>query len=305
MDKTVAIIRKVGDKYCVFSESGKNLGCSTTRQGAEKRLQQVEHFKNKGSSNMNYDNAFDNFTKALHDIDPTEVGKAPEASPREIDVESETLTVSDTLQVGSIASRQSDRLLDTKDHFPVFSQVQAQSSMARVMQLNESPSWYNGSIAELRQEVYNGIMNLHPEIELNIRVPVEQTTALSDGEEASKTTQQSIEDPMNTLKKDNVPQVGRPTLTSAQVVQALEDEETRKAISGRLMEMVDKQIDHLKTAKKVATRLLKSGLKAEEFDQMSTYVQEDILRELVSRGVNATATDRRRELLDRLSRKED
>lgn len=40
-------IKKEGNKYVVRSEKGKNLGKSTTRAGAEKRLQQVEYFKHK------------------------------------------------------------------------------------------------------------------------------------------------------------------------------------------------------------------------------------------------------------------
>lgn len=45
MDKTIAIIRKKGSEYCVFSQDGKNLGCSKTLDGAKKRLKQVEFFK--------------------------------------------------------------------------------------------------------------------------------------------------------------------------------------------------------------------------------------------------------------------
>ena len=40
-----AFIRKEGSQHCVKSEKGKNLGCSPTRQGAEKRLREVEYFK--------------------------------------------------------------------------------------------------------------------------------------------------------------------------------------------------------------------------------------------------------------------
>lgn len=38
-------IRKQGDKHCVKSHSGKNLGCYDTAGGAKKRLKQVEYFK--------------------------------------------------------------------------------------------------------------------------------------------------------------------------------------------------------------------------------------------------------------------
>lgn len=39
------MIRKVGKKYRVVSRSGKNLGESNSREGAKKRLREVEYFK--------------------------------------------------------------------------------------------------------------------------------------------------------------------------------------------------------------------------------------------------------------------
>ena len=303
MYKTQAVIRKVGDEYCVFSHTGKNLGCSTSQEGAEKRLRQVEYFKHNKGSDMNYDNAFTNFARALQsEVNPAVVGKAPEAAPREVDIKSE-LTVSDKLRAGSLASRQSDRVIDSKEHFPVITHTQAQSSMARVLQLTESPAWYNGTLAELRQDVYKGILELHPNIQLNVRVPVEQAVALSDGQTPAETSKQSIKDPADVAKKE-VPQVARPNLTSAQVAEALNDEATRQAVAGRLMEMVDKQLENLTSAKKLATRLLKAGVKAEEFDALSTYIQEAILYELVQRTATASSSqteDRRRELIDRMA----
>lgn len=40
-------IKKEGSRYVVRSESGKNLGKSSTKAGAKKRLRQVEYFKHK------------------------------------------------------------------------------------------------------------------------------------------------------------------------------------------------------------------------------------------------------------------
>ena len=49
--KSIAVIKKEGDKWCVFSENSKrNLGCSSSKEGAVQRLRQVEYFKrSKGS----------------------------------------------------------------------------------------------------------------------------------------------------------------------------------------------------------------------------------------------------------------
>lgn len=49
MKATTAVIRKDGPAskpYCVYSEkTGRNFGCYSTREGAEKRLKQIEVFK--------------------------------------------------------------------------------------------------------------------------------------------------------------------------------------------------------------------------------------------------------------------
>jgi len=299
MDRTKAIIRKVGNEFCVFSHGGKNLGCSTDRKGAEKRLRQVEYFKHKGSSEMNYDKAFSNFAKALSEVNPIEVGKASTATSPTLEINSE-LNVSDNLAIGSIASRASSRVLDNKDHFPVITETQARSSMARVLQLTETPAWYSGTIAELRQEVYAGIVILHPDIELNVRVPVELAVALSDGQTPCHVSEKTIKNPAD-VAKNQVPSVSRRTLTSAQVAEALKNDDLRSAIAGRLMEIVDQHVEQLKTAKKVATQLLNSGLTSEEFDQLSTFLQEGILREIIGRGATASrAEDRRLELINKL-----
>ena len=42
------MIRKVGKKYRVLSRSGKNLGETSSREGAKKRMREVEYFKRRG-----------------------------------------------------------------------------------------------------------------------------------------------------------------------------------------------------------------------------------------------------------------
>lgn len=46
------VIRKVGKEFCVFSKTGKNLGCFPTRAQAVKRLGQIEHFKKKSNQKI-------------------------------------------------------------------------------------------------------------------------------------------------------------------------------------------------------------------------------------------------------------
>jgi len=49
MEVATAVIRKDGPKskpWCVYSEkTGRKFGCYKTREGAEKRLKQIEQFK--------------------------------------------------------------------------------------------------------------------------------------------------------------------------------------------------------------------------------------------------------------------
>lgn len=47
-EMATAVIRKDGSEskpYCIYSKSGKHLGCYPTRKQAEKRLAQIEMFK--------------------------------------------------------------------------------------------------------------------------------------------------------------------------------------------------------------------------------------------------------------------
>jgi hypothetical protein len=50
MEKSEAVIRKVGNQYCVFSKTGKRLGCFPSREQALKRLRQIEFFKHQKGS---------------------------------------------------------------------------------------------------------------------------------------------------------------------------------------------------------------------------------------------------------------
>lgn len=311
MEQAQATIRKVGSQYCVFSKDGsRKFGCFKSREAAEKRLQQIEHFKkSKGTESMNkeYNDAFTNWAKALQlgeDAGPEELGQAPDVRPRQIDVSS-SLDLN-----GTIAGQKSPRILDQREHFPVTSEMQAQSSMIRAMQTPAVPNWYNGSLEDLRHDVWVGVLTKHPGLAQGLTVPVavEQALALSDGQEAATTNKSSVKNPAD-VKENEVDSVKRPTITTASfeakaLASTCADEDVRQAIGGRLMEMIGNQEANLKAAKKLAQRLLKSGLKAPEFDELSTYLQEDVLHELLMKGTKASPvhpSDRRRELLDRLT----
>lgn len=307
MDKAEARVVKQGNQWCVVSEDGsKNLGCSKTKQGAEKRLREVEYFKHAKGKDMNYEQAFRNMARSHKgDIDPADVGQAPEARPRKVHVPSDSII--EGFSSGSIAGQISQRLLDKKDHFPVFTETQARSSMSRAMQLSDVPVWYSGSMDDLRKEVYEGIVKAHPTLaSLNVNIPASRVVALSDGETPAATSKTKIKDP-NDVVKTEVPGVRRPTLTSAEMAEACQDANTRIVIAGKLMECLERQEEDLASAKELAGRLLEDGLSSEEFHVLNTYLQSDILRELLynqSNAAEASSDDRRKELLGRLNKKD-
>lgn len=44
-----SIIRKIGNEYCVLSESGKRMGCYSSKKEAQERLKQIEMFRHMNS----------------------------------------------------------------------------------------------------------------------------------------------------------------------------------------------------------------------------------------------------------------
>jgi nitrate reductase cytochrome c-type subunit len=58
IDTEEAVVKRVGKQYCVFSESGRKLGCYSSRRAAQERLKQIEMFKH-----MKNDEAEQEFSK--------------------------------------------------------------------------------------------------------------------------------------------------------------------------------------------------------------------------------------------------
>jgi hypothetical protein len=322
MDKANAIIRKVGDQYCVFSEDGtKKLGCSNTREEAIQRLQQVEYFKHKGKSDMSYDEFFDNLSIA--DMKPESVNipsNIPHGEPHQsVNIQDQPLAKTVSAPLGTIAGHTSQYLLDQRQHFPVITEIQARSSMNRVMQLTERPAWYSGSLDDLRYEVYKGVMASHPQIDLKIPVSIQKlVVALSDGQEDAETKLASIKNPEDKLKS-KVPQEKRPSiagLTTEEMVSKLyakraefakaanidgvfDGDEMRQVFAGDLISMLEAQEAQLENAIGLAKRLMKKGISGEEFAGLISFLQEDILRQVLMQSTSS----RRAELLARLKAK--
>lgn len=43
-ERAQAVVRKVGNEWCIFSKDGKKLECKSTKKEAEERLRQIEFF---------------------------------------------------------------------------------------------------------------------------------------------------------------------------------------------------------------------------------------------------------------------
>jgi hypothetical protein len=254
---------------------------------------------------MNYGDVFDNLS--VGDLKPEPMEGRPSnqpssEAPRAVSLSRQPVgeQVVELNPKGTVAGRDSEAVIDHRDHFPVLTATQAQSSLSRAMQLQEVPAWYNGSLDELRQEVYLGATATHPGTEFKVSVLAADVVALSDGQETSETQKGDLINPEDGVQK-KVPQKPRPSIAS----HLIDTEEKRRTIAGDLMEMLKAKEDAIKAAKKVATRLMKDGLTGEEFAGMISFLQEDVLHELLMKGATAENADRRQALLDRLTAKKD
>lgn len=304
--KTEAVIRKVGNEYCVFSKDGKNLGCSSSEAGAKKRLQQVEFFKKKAKSHMS------NFTPDRFG----EENRDKEKATTPLNVGNKSLS-----QVGTVAGRPSSSILDTREHFPIRSENQARSAVHRVGQMKASPSWFSGKVEELQKLVYLGVAATYPDIEIPVDLHLEAAMArlvtANRRDDASvlenskrfkggKVTKSQLDDALALLSgqgkigeeksgvtidgvevknpEDNptkVPGVPRKNLQSGASYK------DRHAIARTLMDMIADKKKALLSAEKVAKRLETKGLTGDEFKQLMLFIQEDVLHELLRNGVKA------------------
>lgn len=58
------------------------------------------------------------------------------------------------------------KVKDHKDHFPLGDVDQARNALARANQYKSSPSWYDGSVKELRKKVADAVKKEFPSIDV-------------------------------------------------------------------------------------------------------------------------------------------
>lgn len=314
--KTVAVIRKIGDQYCVFSKDGKNLGCSDSKKGAQKRLQQVEFFKQKAENEMS------NFR-------PDKFGDTSSHNKKSMTPltnDGEKLS-----KLGTIAGRTSSNILDTREHFPIRDENQARSAIKRVSVMTTTPIWFSGSIEDLQTTVYLGVSSKYPNIRIPTNVNLEAAMAnlvktdstrealkslARKKKQESRMSKADINDAFAVLQGDagvkdkkssvniggvniknpdsnmtKVPGIPRKNLQSEA---AFED---RHAIARSLMDLISDQKKALQSAEKVAKRLEKQGLTGDEFKKLMLFLQEDILHELLRNGAKGNGADAMKRVL--------
>ena len=254
---------------------------------------------------MNLDNAFQSFGEKFT---PTDVSRpkndandgAPdqEKATQPVDVSLPDNPAGDRNEqklVGMIAGQPSNSLLDQRVHFPVDTEEQAKAAINRVSRLRQSPDWYMGTVAELRQEVHAGIRIMHPE--LSLRTTIAEVTVKNplpaDQKEVPGVTTPSLE---NTGNKNDSRYIVK-TLSAQASTEA-----GRKALHATLTENLKKKEADIKMAMKIASRLETDGLTGEEFTKMIDFIQSDVLHELIFQGV--TASTRREELLARMKERQ-
>lgn len=306
MERTNAVIRKVGKEYCVFSKDGKNLGCSPTREGATKRLREIEHFKSKGKSDMS-------------DFHPDMFG-----TPSQDNVKAVTPLKTGRVQMsrtGTIAGRLSKRILDTREHFPIENENQAQSAVHRVSNLRQVPAWYSGTVSTLQKEVFLGVAARYPNIRIPVDLKLEAAMAnmtesvdkvMRSKVKSREDTRSGLEGALEVLARKvgdtepsgadkKVPEVNiqnpevNPTKVPGVPRQSLSTLVSRAdindchTIATTLMDLIEQKQKSLKDAAKVAKRLGAKGLTGDEFKDIMLYLQEELLHELLRKGTTGSS----------------
>lgn len=284
MHFTEAVIKEQNGSFYVYSHDGKKKlgGPYKTKKEAVKRLQQIEYFKNKGTAMLDNDfiQAFTEAAKLPKDPAP---GTTDFSLKKDTEKEKHPLPKdpaggrTQTDLVGTVANIPSILVLDKKSHFPIETEDQATSAALRVSWMEIPPKWFSGSAKELRSMVLNAVGMKYPNLRISMKCPIAAVAATK------------VVDPAADVQH-KVPQIERPNLENTgsqlgeQVYAAFDD---KKVLADTIVDLLKHKQSELKTALKVAERLMESGVTGDEFKELFTFLQEDILRELLYKGVQA------------------
>ena len=146
----------------------------------------------------------------------------------------------------------SQKVKDNKDHFPINDETQARNALQRVNQFSSSPPWFTGSLQELVNSVVSAVRRAYPGIKIG--------------------------------KSANKP--GKAFLIAATIYGDTED---KKTIAANLIEMLQSKKVHIDNAITLAERLMKKGLSGKEFQSLIGFLQEEILRDMMTSEMKASS----------------
>lgn len=117
-------------------------------------------------------NTMDIITEKLDSIANTLEFKGLIKQAIEVDILANTLEVEAKVlphkkdRPAPIFPKESPKVKDDKDHFPVPDAAHGRNALARVNQYGEVPSWYDGSLSELKDAVVKAVSEKFPGIEI-------------------------------------------------------------------------------------------------------------------------------------------
>lgn len=270
--QALATIIKRGSQFFIMSKDGKKQldGPFGTKEEAVKRLGQIEFFKKKGSAMkpINTNTHFQN------------------ANQRKVDT---------TPKRGTLAGVADAKILDKNDHFPVATEDQARGSANRVVALREVPNWFNGTLDSLKGMVLGAVAVKHPKMQISVYSHLDMSRAAMTLKDVNpngfnKKKVMEVETPSlakEAKKKEKKKKESAPSVSySSQLLSHFGD---TRAVGAHLMDLLEKREKSLKEAKKLGSRLVKSGISGKEFEGLMGFLQEDILHELLRLGTKASS----------------
>lgn len=142
----------------VLSELGKE-----KKQNKDSAVKNIVTYIDKLASNLEDKGLFkeaeqlDIVSNTLEYIFPKEAGKKPKGEKGDAKKRS---------RPNPIFDHTNSKVLDNGDHFPIDTENRARNALARANQYSSSPSWYDGSLEDLKKTVANAVKRAYPSIEV-------------------------------------------------------------------------------------------------------------------------------------------
>jgi len=257
----MSVIKKKGNKWVVVSESsGRELGTYNSKEEAVQRLRQVEYFKAHPSKSKSETKDMSSYNERLM----LEVAK----QQRKLDPNAGVRNRGNV-----VFPANSKKVKDHKDHFPINNADQARNALSRVGQYSSVPPWYSGSLSELKSAVQGAVKRKYP------KIGVTKAFELPNVVVKNPNTQKGKVAPVPVPSLKNIGGDAGKSYAAYSKLSAVQ----RKLLASQLMDQLNKQKETIDKALELANKLESGGLDAEEFQDLNTFTQQDILMQLLSK----------------------